>query len=248
MLLTSEQKERYKRQLLLKEIGEEGQNKLRQAKVLVIGAGGLGSPASFYLAAAGVGTIGIVDKDLVELSNLQRQILHSTADLQKPKTASAQEKLTALNPEVEIITYPERLTFQRALEIVPRYDIVLSCVDNFSTRYLLNDACVALKVPLVEGGVMGWEGRLMFITADGPCYRCLFPENDFGEEKKELGIIGVAPGIIGILEANEAIKYILGLHNLKGRLLLIDLLNLNFRLIKVKRLEECPVCGAKNAE
>lgn len=245
MFLTAAQKERYKRQLWLKEVGEEGQNKLNKAKILVVGAGGLGSPASFYLAAAGVGTIGIIDGDEVELSNLQRQILHSTFDLGRPKVDSAKEKLSALNPEIKIITYNEKLTPQRAKELIPQYDLVLSCVDNFGTRYLLNDVCVSLNVPLLEGGVCGWEGTLMLITAEGPCYRCLFPENKL-EEQKEKEIIGVTAGAVGILEANEAIKSILGCSNLKGHLLLIDLLNLTFRLIKVKRLAGCPVCGVKD--
>jgi adenylyltransferase/sulfurtransferase len=248
MELNEEQIERYSRQIILSNFGGKGQKKLLEAKVLVVGAGGLGSPCAYYLTAAGIGKIGIVDADKAELNNLQRQILHSTKDIGKVKVISAKEKLNALNPGVEIIAHQQRLTSENALEIIKNYDLVVDGSDNFPTRYLMNDACVFLKKPLIHAGVFRYEGQVMtIIPGKGPCYRCLFPEPPppgLVPSCQEAGILGVIPGILGLLQANEVIKYILNIGDLLvGRLLVSNLLEPSFRLVKVPQDENCLVCS-----
>ncbi|MBZ4686989.1 MAG: sulfur-carrier protein adenylyltransferase/sulfurtransferase [Clostridia bacterium] len=239
--------ERYRRQVIIPEVGKAGQQKLLDAKVLVVGAGGLGSPVLYYLAAAGIGTLGIVDSDSVDITNLQRQILHRTDDLGREKVVSAKEKLNSLNPDVKIITYNLRLDRYNAKEIIGEYDIIVTAVDNFQTRYILNDACIELNKPLVEGGIRGFDGTLItIIPGKGPCYRCIFPHN-VDLEKGELGVMGAAPGIIGSLQALEVIKLVLGIGKpLSGRMLFFDGLEGNFSEIEISRNEECPVCGKKD--
>jgi adenylyltransferase/sulfurtransferase len=249
MALTPKQRERYLRHVILPEIGEEGQEKLLAAKVLLVGAGGLGSPAALYLAAAGVGTIGIVDADVVDESNLQRQILHSTEQLGVAKVESARQRLTALNPDVQIVTHPVRLTSANALDIIRNYDLVVDGCDNFPTRYLTNDACVMLGKPNIYGALYRFEGQasVFHSAAGGPCYRCLFPEPPppgAVPSCAEAGVLGVLPGLIGTIQATEAIKLILGIGTpLIGRLLIYDALQMTFREIKLKRDARCPVCG-----
>lgn len=247
-MLTEEQIERYSRHIILKEVGGKGQQKLLNSKVLIVGAGGLGSPAALYLAAAGIGTLGIVDFDRVALSDLQRQILHTSKDLNKPKVDSAREKLSALNPDTEIITYDERLTSKNALEIIKDYVLVVDGSDNFPTRYLVNDACVLLKKPDVHGSVLRFEGQVtVFMPGDGPCYRCLYPTPPppgAVPSCAEAGVLGVLPGLIGSIQATEAIKILLNQgKTLKGRLLIYDALNLEFSEVRLKRNPDCPVCG-----
>jgi molybdopterin/thiamine biosynthesis adenylyltransferase/rhodanese-related sulfurtransferase len=239
---------RYARHLTLTEVGVKGQERLRRARVLIVGAGGLGSPAALYLAAAGVGTIGIVDADVVELSNLQRQILHGTGNLGRPKADSARERLRELNPEVEVVTHAVRLTSANGLDILGAYDICLDGSDNFPTRYLVNDASVLLRKPYVYGSVFRFDGQVsVFAAPDGPCYRCLFsepPPPDLVPNCAEAGVLGVLPGLVGSLQALEAIKRILGIGEpLVGRLLLIDALKVQFREIQVRRDPACAVCG-----
>lgn len=240
---------RYSRHVILPEVGAEGQRKICSSRVLCVGAGGLGSPIAMYLAAAGVGTIGLVDFDVVELSNLQRQILHGTPDLGRPKTESARDALHRLNPEVRIVTHPERLTSANALDLIEPYDIVVDGTDNFPTRYLTNDACVLLRKPNVYGSVFRFEGQAsVFAPAlGGPCYRCLYPEPPppgVVPSCAEGGVLGVLPGLIGCIQATEILKLILGQgSSLVGRLLLYDALAMRFREIKVRRDPACPVCG-----
>jgi len=239
---------RYSRHIILQEVGGTGQQKLRDASVLIVGAGGLGSPAAFYLAAAGIGRIGIVDHDRVDLSNLQRQILHRTQDVGQPKVASAQRALTELNPGVQVETYPHRLDASNVRDLIRRYDVVLNGVDNFPTRYLLNDACVMEKKPLVEAGILRWDGLLMTIKpGEGPCYRCLFPEPPPPgaiPSCQEAGIVGAVAGIMGTLQALEAVKVILGVgKTLTGRMLIFDALETRFREVRARRDANCPVCG-----
>jgi adenylyltransferase/sulfurtransferase len=246
--LREDQVERYSRHILLPEVGGEGQQRILESKVLVIGAGGLGSPASFYLAAAGVGRIGIVDSDTVELSNLQRQILHSTGDLGRPKALSAKERLEALNPDVEVLPYADRLTSDNILATVGEYDLVLDGSDNFATRYLVNDACVLLDKPLVHAGVFRFEGQITTILPRrGPCYRCLYPEPPppgIVPSCQEAGILGAVAGVLGVLQATEALKLLLGRGEpLCGRLLIYNALDLEFREVKVRRSADCAVCG-----
>src|SRR4030095_6554906 len=245
---TKEELQRYSRHLVIPEVGLEGQKKLKEAKVLVIGAGGLGSPICLYLAAAGVGKIGIVDFDTVSLSNLQRQVLYNSNDERLPNTEIAGSKLKELKPNTEIVTYNVKLTKDNALEIIKDYDIVADGSDNFATRYLVNDACVILKKPVVYGSILKFEGQVsVFDSTRGPCYRCLYPEPSAPGEIpscEEGGVLGVLPGIIGSLQANEVIKYILGKGDLlTGRLLMFDALKVSFREIKVYKNDECPVCG-----
>ena len=240
--------QRYSRQLILREVGGEGQRKLQQAKVLVIGAGGLGSAAAFYLAAAGVGRLGIVDPDAVELSNLQRQILHATADLGKPKVDSARRALTALNPDTEVMPHPVRLNPENIAEVIAAYDLAIDGTDNFPARYLINDACVLARKPLSHGSVLGFEGQAMTILpGQGPCYRCLYeqsPPPGLAPSCQEAGVLGAVPGVIGLVQATEAIKWILGKGKLLvGRLLLYNALEMEFRQVKVRRRADCPVCG-----
>src|SRR5256885_671366 len=243
-----EQAERYSRHLLIPEVGEAGQHKLLRSKVLLIGAGGLGSPAAYYLAAAGVGTLGIVDSDVVDTTNLQRQILHSTDRVGEPKVESAKLTLEALNPDVKVIGYQERLTSANIDRIIADYDVVIDGADNFPTRYLLNDASVKHGKPVVHGSIYRFEGQVtVFKPHDGPCYRCLFPEPpppELAPSCAEGGVLGVLPGIVGSLQTNEAIKLAAGIGDpLVGPLLLLDALATEFNEVKIERRADCPVCG-----
>src|SRR5882724_9530269 len=245
---TPEQQIRYSRHFLLPEVGEKGQAKLLDAKVLCIGAGGLGSPAAFYLAAAGVGTLGIVDMDVVDLSNLQRQILYTNDRIGMPKTESARLTLQALNPDVRIAEVRERLSSENAFRIFEPFDVIVNGCDNFPTRYLANDAAVMLKKPLVDGAIWQFEGQAtVFYPPQGPCYRCLFPEPPppgVVPSCAEAGVLGVLPGVIGSIQATEAIKLLLGTgDSLIGRLLLYDALEMRFRELKLTKDPRCPVCG-----
>jgi adenylyltransferase/sulfurtransferase len=246
--LSSEEIRRYGRHLIMPEVGMDGQKKLKAASVLLIGAGGLGSPLGLYLAAAGVGRIGIVDFDVVDYSNLQRQILHSTKDVGRPKLASAKEKLEALNPFVKVETYEMHLNSENALDLFSRYDIIVDGTDNFPTRYLVNDACVLTGKPNVYGSIFRFEGQAsVFAAKDGPCYRCLYPEPPppgLVPSCAEGGVLGILPGIIGTIQANETVKLIIGKGEpLIGRLLLFDALKMKFRELKLRRNPDCPVCG-----
>jgi len=247
--LTTDELSRYSRHLILPEVGIEGQQKLKAARVLCVGTGGLGSPLLFYLAAAGVGTLGLVDFDVVDASNLQRQIIHSTKDIGRKKLDSAAEKLTALNPALNVIKHETMLTSLNALEILKDYDIVADGTDNFPTRYLVNDACVLLGKPNVYGSIFRFEGQAsVFATKDGPCYRCLYsepPPPGLVPSCAEGGVLGILPGLVGVIQATEVIKLILGKgESLAGRLLLVDALNMRFRELKLRKNPECPVCGA----
>jgi adenylyltransferase/sulfurtransferase len=247
--LTKDELGRYSRHLILPEVGEEGQRKLKAARVLCVGAGGLGSPLSLYLAAAGVGTLGLVDFDVVDKSNLQRQIIHSTADIGRKKLDSAAEKLEALNPEVKVVKHDTLLSSANALDILKDYDVIADGTDNFPTRYLVNDACVLLGKPNAYGSIFRFEGQAsVFATTDGPCYRCLYPEPPppgLVPSCAEGGVLGILPGLVGVIQATETIKLILGKGaTLAGRLLLVDALNMRFRELKLRKNPECPVCGA----
>ena len=247
--LTREELSRYARHLILPEVGAEGQQKLKAARVLCVGAGGLGSPLALYLAAAGVGTLGLVDFDVVDASNLQRQILHTTSDVGRKKLDSAEEKLAALNPAVHVVKHETMLSSANALDILKDYDIVADGTDNFPTRYLVNDACVLLGKLNVYGSVFRFEGQAsVFATREGPCYRCLYPEPPppgMVPSCAEGGVLGILPGLIGIIQATEVIKLVLGKGEpLVGRLLLVDALSMRFRELKLKKNPECPVCGA----
>jgi sulfur-carrier protein adenylyltransferase/sulfurtransferase len=246
--LTAEQRERYSRHLLLPEVGPDGQQKLLDAKVLLLGAGGLGSPAALYLAAAGVGTLGIVDNDEVDLSNLQRQVIHSSERIGVPKVDSAEQTINALNPDVKVQKYPVRLGPENIVEIIEGYDIVVDGLDNFPTRYLLNDASVRLGIPVVSAAILGFEGQLsVFKPYDGPCYRCLFPVPPPAELAPSCGangVLGVLPGTMGLLQATEVIKLILGEGDpLIGRLLMYDALAATTTEVKVRRDPDCPICS-----
>src|SRR5579859_7031922 len=246
--LTAEQRERYSRHLLLPEVGAEGQQKLLDAKVLLLGAGGLGSPTALYLAAAGVGTLGIVDNDDVDLSNLQRQVIHSTQRIGIPKVDSAEESIHALNPDVEVVKYPVRIDASNIVEIIKDYDVIVDGVDNFPTRYLLNDASVRLKIPVVSASILGFDGQLsVFKPYEGPCYRCLFrepPPAELAPSCGANGVLGVLPGTMGLLQATEVVKLVLGIGEPAiGRLLLYDALAATLTEVKVKRDPECPICS-----
>jgi molybdopterin/thiamine biosynthesis adenylyltransferase/rhodanese-related sulfurtransferase len=246
--LDAEQRNRYQRHLLLPEVGEGGQQRLLESKVLLLGAGGLGSPAALYLAAAGVGTIGIVDMDVVDTSNLQRQVLHNMDRVGERKVDSAKKTLTAINPDVNVVTYDARLGADNILEIIDGYDVIVDGTDNFPTRYLLNDASVLKRIPVVHGSIFRFEGQLtVFSPYEGPCYRCLIPEPppaELAPSCAEAGVLGVLPGIIGSMQAMEAIKLLLGLGEpLVGRLLAYDALEESFRAFKVRRDPNCPTCG-----
>jgi adenylyltransferase/sulfurtransferase len=246
--LGREEKLRYHRQLVLPELGAAGQERLRDASVLVVGAGGLGSPAALYLAAAGVGRIGLADGDRVELSNLHRQILHDTADVGERKTASGRARLEALNPGVQVVEHPVRLTSENGLDILAGWDVVVDGSDNFPTRYLVNDACVLLGIPLVYGAIFRFDGQAsVFAVVSGPCYRCLFrdpPPPGLVPGCAEAGVLGALPGIVGSIQAAETIKLIAGIGApLIGRLLLIDALGGEYRTLEIRRDPECPVCG-----
>lgn len=246
---SQEEKIRYSRQTILPQVGQEGQTRLKNARVLLIGAGGLGSSPAIYLAAAGVGTIGLVDADTVSLSNLHRQVLHDTTDIDQPKVVSAEYKLKKINPHVNVITHPVRLTAANAQEIISGYDLILDGTDNLPSRYLINDACFFLGKHFIFGGVHQFEGQVSVFGPDGPCYRCLFREPPPPEEMPscaEAGVIGVVPGIIGLMQANEAIKWICGIGDpLLGRLLLFDALAVRWHEIKIKKDPQCPLCGAQ---
>jgi len=246
--LTTEDLSRYSRHLILPEVGMEGQQKLKAARVLCVGAGGLGSPLALYLAAAGIGTLGLVDLDVVDVSNLQRQIIHSTKDIGRKKLDSAEEKLLALNPALNVVKHETMLSSANALDILKDYDIVADGTDNFPTRYLVNDACVLLGKPNVYGSIYRFEGQAsVFATKQGPCYRCLYPEPPppgLVPSCAEGGVLGILPGLVGVIQATETIKLILGKgESLAGRLLLIDALNMRFRELKLRKNPECPVCG-----
>jgi sulfur-carrier protein adenylyltransferase/sulfurtransferase len=248
--LSNEEVKRYSRHLILPEIGVEGQRKLKAGSVLCIGAGGLGSPAALYLAAAGVGRIGIVDFDVVDFSNLQRQIIHGTPDVGRSKLASAKDKIVAINPNVEVATYETSLTSKNALDLFRDYDVILDGTDNFPTRYLVNDACVLLGKPNAYGSIFRFEGQAsVFAYEGGPCYRCLYPEPPppgLVPSCAEGGVLGVLPGLIGTIQATETLKLILGTGEpLVGRLLLYDAFKMRFRELKLRRDPECPVCGDK---
>ncbi len=245
---SSEEFQRYGRHLIMPEVGLDGQKKLKASSVLLIGAGGLGSPLALYLAAAGVGRIGIVDFDVVEHSNLQRQILHSTNDVGRPKLDSARERIGGINPNVRIETYQTRLTSENALDILNEYDVVVDGTDNFPTRYLVNDACVLLKKPNVYGSIFRFEGQAsVFFAEQGPCYRCLYsepPPPGLVPSCAEGGVLGVLPGIIGTIQATETVKLLIGIGEpLIGRLLLFDALTMRFRELKLRKNPHCPICG-----
>ncbi len=246
--LTREELARYGRHISLPEIGIEGQRRLRASSVLIVGAGGLGSPAALYLAAAGVGRLGLVDHDVVELSNLQRQVLHDTGAIGTSKLDSARTRLAAINPHVHVETFEVRLDSTNALNILEGWDFIVDGSDNFPTRYLVNDACVLLGTPLAYGAILRFEGQAsVFATPEGPCYRCLFrdpPPPDLVPSCAEAGVLGVLPGIVGSIQANETIKWLLGIgHSLAGRLLLIDALRMEFRSLNIPRDPDCAVCG-----
>jgi sulfur-carrier protein adenylyltransferase/sulfurtransferase len=239
---------RYSRHLIMPEVGVDGQKRLKASSILLIGAGGLGSPLGLYLAAAGIGRIGLIDFDVVDFSNLQRQVLHGTADVGRPKLHSARDRLAAINPEVQIDLYEDRLSSQNALRLFEPYDIVIDGTDNFPTRYLVNDACVLLKKPNVYGSIFRFDGQAsVFWPPHGPCYRCLYPEPPPPGEVPscaEGGVLGILPGVIGVIQATEAVKLILGKGEpLVGRLLHYDALQMRFREYKVRRNPKCPLCG-----
>ena len=246
--LSNDEVKRYSRHLIMPEVGVDGQRKLKAAKVLCIGAGGLGSPVGLYLAAAGVGKIGIVDFDVVDFSNLQRQIIHGTPDVGRSKLQSAKDRLNAINPEVEIVTHETALSSKNALELFAPYDIIVDGTDNFPTRYLVNDACVLLGKPNAYGSIFRFEGQAsVFATKDGPCYRCLYPEPPppgLVPSCAEGGVLGVLPGIIGVIQATETVKLIMGIGEpLIGRFLIYDALRMKFRELKLRKDPDCPVCG-----
>jgi len=245
---TPEQLIRYSRHFLLPEVGEDGQAKLLQAKVLMVGAGGLGSPSAYYLAAAGVGTLGIIDNDVVDISNLQRQILHANDRVGMPKVESAKKTLEGLNPDVKVIPYQAKLTSENIMEILKDYDLVIDGCDNFPTRYLVNDACVLTGKPNVHGSIFQFEGQAtVFYPGKGPCYRCLYPEPppaEMAPSCAEAGVLGVLPGLIGVIEALEAVKLILGKgDSLVGRLLHFNTLTMEINTLKLRRDPNCPMCG-----
>jgi adenylyltransferase/sulfurtransferase len=246
--LTNDELGRYSRHLILPEVGMEGQQRLKAAKVLCVGTGGLGSPLALYLAAAGIGTLGLVDFDTVDSSNLQRQIIHSTKDIGRKKIDSAQEKLNALNPSLKVVKHDTMLSSANALDIFAQYDIIADGTDNFQTRYLVNDACVLLNKPNAYGSIFRFEGQAsVFATKEGPCYRCLYPEPPppgLVPSCAEGGVLGILPGIVGVIQATEVIKLILGKGEpLIGRLLLVDALSMRFRELKLRKNPDCPVCG-----
>jgi adenylyltransferase/sulfurtransferase len=246
--LTDDDLARYSRHIILPEVGIEGQRRLKAARVLCVGTGGLGSPLALYLAAAGIGTLGLVDFDVVDASNLQRQIIHTTSDIGRKKIDSAAEKLTALNPELRVVKHETRLSSANALDILKDYDVVADGTDNFPTRYLVNDACVLLGIPNAYGSIFRFEGQAsVFAAPDAPCYRCLYPEPPppgLVPSCAEGGVLGILPGLVGVIQATEVIKLILGKgETLAGRLLLVDALNMRFRQLKLRKNPDCPICG-----
>ena len=258
MTFTNEQLERYSRHIILSEVGVKGQKKLLNSKVLIVGAGGLGAPVALYLAAAGIGTIGIVDADAVDLSNLQRQVIHSTLDIGKPKVQSAKESIEAINPDTKVNIYQTYLSASNILDIIRNYDFIIDGTDNFYAKFLINDACVLAKKPFSHGGILRFTGQLMTYVPDqnksdqnkspqGPCYRCIFenpPPPDAVPTCKEAGVIGTMPGVIGSLQAMETVKYLIGKNDLlTGFLLTYDALKMDFRKIKLPKRPSCAVCG-----
>jgi adenylyltransferase/sulfurtransferase len=246
--LNAEEIKRISRHLIMPEVGMDGQRRIKQGSVLCIGAGGLGSPAAMYLAAAGVGRIGIVDFDVVDYSNLQRQLLHTTPDVGISKLQSAKNKINALNPHVQVDTYEEALSSENAMRLFKGYDVILDGTDNFPTRYLVNDACVLMGIPNAYGSIFRFEGQAsVFATKDGPCYRCLYPEPPppgLVPSCAEGGVLGVLPGVIGVIQATESIKLLTGVGNpLIGRFMIYDALNMKFRELKLRKDPDCPVCG-----
>lgn len=245
--LTPDQVKRYSRHIIMNQVGSRGQRKLLDSKVLILGAGGLGSPSAVYLALAGVGTLGIVDFDVVELSNLQRQILHHTHDIGRPKVVSATESIKEYNPDTNVVLYDTRLTSENAMDIIAQYDVVINGADNFPARYLVNDACFLSGKPLVDGSILLFDGQAtVFIPGKG-CYRCLFPTPPPPGEVPncaEAGVLGALTGLVGSIQATEALKLILGIgETLSSRLLLIDALSMDFREVRMKRNAQCPLCG-----
>lgn len=245
--LTPEQVKRYSRHIIMGDVGSGGQRKLMQSKALIVGAGGLGSPSAVYLALAGVGTIGIVDFDVVELSNLQRQILHHTPDVGRPKLESAKDNLRAYNPDVNVVLHEARLESDNAMEIIAQYDLVINGADNFATRYLVNDACYLLNKTLVDGSILIFDGQATVFKPGSGCYRCLFPEPPppgMVPNCAEAGVLGALTGLVGSIQATEALKQFLGIgDSLTSRLLLVDALSMSFREVKLKRNPSCPLCG-----
>jgi len=246
---SNEQIERYSRHIILKEVGGLGQTKLLESKILVIGAGGLGSPTALYLVAAGVGTLGIIDHDTVDVSNLQRQILHGTSDVGQPKVVSAKATLNEINPDVEIVMYQQRLSSKNVFQLFEDYDLVIDGCDNFPTRYLINDACVMMSKPNIHGSIFQFEGQVtVFYPGKGPCYRCLYPSPPppgMAPSCQEAGVFGVLPGMVGSVQAVEAIKVLLEIGDpLIGQLLLFDALGMSFKRMKLHQDSECPICGA----
>lgn len=250
MVFSNEQLERYSRHIILKEVGAKGQKKLLNAKVLIIGAGGLGAPAAMYLAAAGIGTIGIADADEVDLSNLQRQIIHATEDVGKAKVQSAKETMNRMNPDVTVNTYRTFVSSENIMELIADYDFIIDGTDNFPAKFLINDACVMAKKPFSHAGIIRFKGQLMtYVPGEGPCYRCVFknpPPKDAVPTCKQAGVIGAMGGVIGSLQAMEAVKYILGVGDLlTGYLLTYDALKMEFRKIKLpSNTDDCAVCGS----
>lgn len=247
MDFTDNQIERYSRHIILKEIGVEGQIKLLQSRVLIVGAGGLGSPAAFYLAAAGIGTIGIIDGDVVDITNLQRQIIHTTADIDRAKVISAKEKMEKINPDVKVIVYQELLTAENIREIISEYDFVLDGTDNFPTKFLINDACVILGKPFSHGGILKFDGQTMTYVPGNACYRCVFkspPPKGLVPTCSQAGVLGSIAGMLGTIQATEALKYLTEVGELlTNRLLIFNALNMSFRATHFKRNANCPVCG-----
>ena len=245
--LTPDQVKRYSRHIIMNDVGSKGQRALMQAKALIIGAGGLGSPSAIYLSLAGVGTVGIVDFDIVELSNLQRQVLHHTSDVGRPKVQSALDNIKSYNPDVNVVLHETRLESDNAMDIIGQYDLVINGADNFATRYLVNDACYLLNKPLVDGSILIFDGQAtVFLPGEG-CYRCLFPSPPppgMVPNCAEAGVLGALTGLVGSIQATEALKYFLGIgDSLSSRLLLIDALSMSFREVRLKRNPRCPLCG-----
>jgi len=247
IVLKPEQVKRYSRHIIMSDVGSSGQRKLMQSKALIIGAGGLGSPSAVYLALAGVGTLGLVDFDVVELSNLQRQILHHTPDVGRPKLESARDNIHAYNPDVNVVLHEVRLESDNAMDIISQYDLVINGADNFATRYLVNDACYLLNKPLVDGSILIFDGQTTVFMPGQGCYRCLFPSPPppgMVPNCAEAGVLGALTGLVGSIQATEALKIFLGIgQSLASRLVLIDALSMTFREVKLKRNPECPLCG-----
>ena len=245
--LTPDQVKRYSRHIIMGDVGSKGQRALMQSKALIIGAGGLGSPSAIYLSLAGVGTVGIVDFDVVELSNLQRQVLHHTGDVGRPKVQSALDNIKAYNPDVNVVLHETRLESDNAMDIIRQYDLVINGADNFATRYLVNDACYLLKKPLVDGSILIFDGQATVFLPGQGCYRCLFPSPPppgMVPNCAEAGVLGALTGLVGSIQATEALKHFLGIgESLSSRLLLIDALSMSFREVRLKRNPNCPLCG-----